>query len=159
MIELFVGGEPITQGSKTAIMPKGATRPVVIEAGGPHRQKHAAWRTDVKAAAQRWQDEHHALHAGKPPLLTGPLVVRVAFGMPRPASASKTERTWPIKARSGDVDKLARSVLDALTNVLFADDSQVVKLIVDKDWGDPPGAHIKVWTMDEWPPRAAKTGE
>jgi Holliday junction resolvase RusA-like endonuclease len=35
------------------------------------------------------------------------------------------------------LDKLTRAVLDALTFVVFADDSQVIEILATKDYGAP----------------------
>jgi crossover junction endodeoxyribonuclease RusA len=130
-IAFQVRGVPVTQGSKRAFVIKGTNRAVLTESGG---QAHRDWRTRVAAAAQDAADGRE--------LIDGPVVVSLHFRLPRPASAPKRKRTWPIKARSGDVDKLARCCLDAFTGVLFRDDSQVVKLVVSKDWGDPGAACV-----------------
>jgi Holliday junction resolvase RusA-like endonuclease len=127
-----VRGIPQTQGSKRAFVIKGTNRAVVTESGG---QKHKDWRSLVSLAAQE--------AVSGSPLLDGPVVVNLWFTLPKPASAPKKRRTWPIGARSGDVDKLARCVLDAFTGVVFRDDAQVKKLIVDKDYGDP-GVYVQV---------------
>lgn len=134
MIRLEVIGNPITQGSKRAFVVNG--RAVITEGGG---KKHKDWRAAVADAAQAWCREN-----GNPPLITGPVLMRITFGMQKPASAPKRTRTYPIKARSGDVDKLQRSILDSLTGVLFVDDSQVLAVVAVKDWSDPPGVVIEV---------------
>lgn len=121
-----VRGIPQTQGSKRAFVIKGTNRAVVTESGG---QAHKDWRSLVSLAAQE--------AVGASPPLDGPLRVALHFSLPRPLSAPKKRRTWPIGARSGDVDKLARCCLDAMTGVAYGDDSQVVSLLVEKDYGDP----------------------
>ncbi len=138
MIRLEVIGTPITQGSARAFVVNG--RAIVTSAGG---KKHKDWRAAVADAAQGWCREN-----GNPPLIDGPVLVRMTFGIQKPASAPKKQRTFPIKARSGDVDKLQRSILDSLTGVLFADDSQVVAVVAVKDWSDPPGVVIEVETIE-----------
>ena len=137
MIRLEVVGNPVTQGNKSAFVRGG--RAVLVEGKGPGRQKHKDWRHAVAEAGRAWAAEH-----GNPPLITAPLVVRATFGLSKPASAPKRARTFPTKARSGDVDKLLRSILDSLTGVLFADDSQVVAAVPVKDWSDPPGVVIEI---------------
>lgn len=131
-VRFAVTGLPVTQGSKTAFVVKG--RPVLKESGGDALK---AWRyaiaTEARGAA--------ATTGG---MLLGPLAVNLAFGLPKPASAPKRKRTWPIAQRSGDVDKLARAALDAMTGVVFADDAQVIALAVTKDYG-PPGVQVEVW--------------
>lgn len=141
MIRLVVLGAPVTQGNKSGFVRGG--RVVMVEGKGPGRQRHKDWRSAVTHAAQ----QHLEQHGGG--LLDGPLVVRMSFGLPRPASAPKTRRTWPIKARSGDVDKLQRSILDSLTHVLFADDSQVVAVVAVKDFSPQPGVVIEVVRLDD----------
>lgn len=134
MIAFSVVGEPQTQGSKSAVQRGG--RAWVIEGGNSEkRRKHVDWRTAVADAAR---------DANPGELLAGPVTVLLTFGMTRPASAPKRRRTWPINARSGDADKLARSVLDSLTGTILRDDAQVVRLLVIKDWADPPGVQVTI---------------
>lgn len=130
-----VVGTPSTQGSVRAFMAGG--KPRVAQGGSKaSREALSSWREAVAAVARG--------HRNGAPLLDCPVQVRLNFRMLRPASAPKTRRTWPVKARSGDIDKLTRAVLDALTGVVFADDAQVVGLVVSKDWGDPPGCAIAI---------------
>lgn len=86
--------------------------------------------------------------------LDGPLGVDVTVTLPRPKSAPRT-RLWP-DVRVGDVDKIARAVLDALTEAgLWGDDSQVCALQANKaypgsptpDVLDDPGAIIRIWRL------------
>ena len=72
------------------------------------------------------------------------------FYLPRPASASKTKKL-PASKRP-DLDKLARAVLDALTDVIFEDDSQVVSLGAFKyitNPGQQPGVKVTVYELEE----------
>lgn len=142
MIRLEVIGTPVTQGNKSAFVRGG--RAVMVEGKGPGRQKHKDWRAAVAEAARSWCGAN-----GNPPLITGPVIVRATFGLQKPASAPKRTRTFPIKARSGDVDKLVRSILDSITGVLIADDSQVVATIPVKDWSDPPGVTIELVELND----------
>lgn len=141
MHELRVIGIPVTQGSHSAISTPAGPR--VVEGKGAARQKHRSWREAVAAEARDYQTQH------LDGLIDAPVIVRLLFSMPKPASAPKRKRTWPAKARSGDIDKLARACLDALTGTLIADDSRVVALCALKDWGDPPGVRISVLEVDE----------
>jgi Holliday junction resolvase RusA-like endonuclease len=134
LVRLRVAGVPATQGSKTGfIVPgknggkaRGAVRDL-----NPKRLK--PWREAVRSDMQSWLAEHDDWQP-----LTGPLWVHLWFALPKPASAPKRTRTWPIGARSGDIDKLTRSVLDSLTDAgVWLDDSQVVHLDVGKDYPGP----------------------
>ncbi|OPZ75568.1 MAG: Crossover junction endodeoxyribonuclease RusA [Actinobacteria bacterium ADurb.Bin444] len=81
------------------------------------------------------------------PILTGPVRVNIIFRMPRPAShygtgrnAGKLKNNAPIyHDKTKDVDKLCRSVLDALTQAgVWKDDGQVAHLSAIKVYGDTP---------------------
>jgi Holliday junction resolvase RusA-like endonuclease len=72
--------------------------------------------------------------------LVGPLGVEVTFTVERPASVPLRKRAWPA-VKKADVDKLARAVLDGLTeSKVYGDDSQVVELTARKTYPDTPGA-------------------
>lgn len=57
------------------------------------------------------------------------------------------------KSFNRDADKLARSALDSLSGVLYADDEQVDRLVVDKYRGDVPGMRIRAWEYEPNPTR------
>jgi crossover junction endodeoxyribonuclease RusA len=106
------------------------------------------WREAVRASAVTTIAVDYFEHFQP---LAGPISVRLVFALPKPASAPKKRRTWPIGVRSGDLDKLARACLDALTDAgVWRDDSQVVHLDASKDYPGPdisqtvPGVRITV---------------
>lgn len=70
-----------------------------------------------------------------------------------PKRAPKTRITWPSTRSSGDVDKLARNLLDALVDGgVLADDARVVDLHGRKRHcrpGEKPGAVILVRPMSD----------
>lgn len=141
-----VRGMPATQGSKNAFVHNG--RAILTESGG---DKWRLWRHAVNTEARiAWQ--------GQGPI-EGPVGLEITVDLPRPQSAPK-RRTWPTKTRSGDVDKLARAILDALTGVVYADDAQVTYLSIAKDWAGEwgPGATIRVTVppQDLDPPRPSR---
>ena len=127
---LHVPGSPAPQGSKSF---KGFRngRGILVESSaavGP-------WRERIALAA------HNAM--GGRTLMVGPIDITMLFVLPRPKSAPK--RTTPPAVKRPDLDKLARAVLDALTNVVFSDDSQVTSLMCSKrlaDIDEPPGLTI-----------------
>ncbi|WP_378734959.1 RusA family crossover junction endodeoxyribonuclease [Nocardia brasiliensis] len=126
MTTLWVPGQPAPQGSKRHV---GGGR--MVESS----KFLKPWRNLV---AQR------ARQAGFEPA-TGPIAVAVAFVMRRPLSAPKTKHVHAI--RRPDVDKLVRAILDGLSGIAYADDSQVTQLYAEKRLavtGEDPGALITV---------------
>lgn len=141
MIEFFVHGVPVPQGSKRVI------RGNVIEMGGARLRD---WR-------QRCAQECQAAKNGGA-LLTGPVSVRATFFVARPKGHYRTGRNSALLRASApiapdtrpDADKLARALLDALTGIAFRDDGQVARLWVEKKWCDPisPGVEVSIWVID-----------
>jgi len=136
-VELFVPGRPAPQGSKRHV-----GNGILVESS----KAVAPWRTTVA-----W----HAAQTHTAAPLDGPLAVHIEFVMPRPAGCPK--RTTPPAVKRPDIDKLARAVLDAITDVVVRDDSQIVDLHATKRLAaldEQPGAHIRV---AQWPEREAVT--
>lgn len=87
--------------------------------------------------------------------IDGPVVVEITLTVPKPASAPKRRVTWPTTRTSGDVDKHARAILDALTDAgVWADDARVVELTVRKVYPNEgvdalpmPGALVRVYEV------------
>lgn len=130
-----VEGVPVTQGSMVGIArPDGS---VVVLHGS--REQLRGWREHVGVLARQ------AFGAGEP--WTGPVAVYAVFWMPR---ARSRRHDYPI----GDLDKLTRAVLDALTGIVFRDDVQVITLNVAKRYAEsdessgPPGLDITVAVVD-----------
>lgn len=57
------------------------------------------------------------------PLITGPVGLHFRFLLPR---LKTVIRRYPTGKREGDLDKLIRALYDAMTGVVYEDDSQVV---------------------------------
>lgn len=136
-IVFHVRGLPIAQGSTRSWVKNG--RPVITSTS----KGLGAWRRLVADVAQA--------HAPPEPW-EGPVAITLDFGLPKPKSAPKRRRVWP--AKRPDLDKLTRSVLDALTYVIFSDDCQVVEFHVRKEYG-PPGVIIEVCRIRETIPTDA----
>jgi Holliday junction resolvase RusA-like endonuclease len=128
-IQFFVHGLPIPQGSKKVI-----GRNVIEMADARLR----SWRQDVASTAKSVMAQEGA-EAG-----IEPVDVRLMFFLPRPqghyGSGRNANRLKPsapaTPAVHPDLDKLVRSVLDALTGVCFRDDKQVVSLTAAKLYSD-----------------------
>jgi crossover junction endodeoxyribonuclease RusA len=127
------GIEPAPQGSKRHV---GNGR--MIEAS----KKVKPWRFAVSQAALETKE----------PMTDQPVMVQITFMFNRPKShynsKGQLKPTAPLyKQTKPDLDKLCRSTLDGLTNVLLKDDSQVVNLICCKIYaeeGELPGALITI---------------
>lgn len=63
--------------------------------------------------------------------------VELVFLLPKPPSRARTNRR--------DIDKLERSVLDALTGIVWLDDEQVDTLNTDKRPCSPAGPYATIW--------------
>lgn len=142
LLQFRLSGVPVTQGSMSAFVRGG--RVVVTDQKGARLK---TWRHMVKAAAMA------AAGPNWTPLKE-PMRVHIWFGLPRPLREPKKCRTWPLR-RGSDVDKLARAILDALTDAkIYGDDSQVIAIHAVKDWHDKLGMHIpgvivRVYEMTE----------
>lgn len=121
---IFVPGIPRPQGSKRHV---GNGR--MIEAS-----KYVdEWRKHVSVTvAMEWNEDRFL----DP---TTPVKVHLNFRMPK----VKKPKAYAHVVRP-DIDKLARAVLDAITGLVFWDDSQVVQLLVTKCYDQEPGVVIRV---------------
>lgn len=142
-IEIVVYGIPGPQGSKRFVGVSKAGRGVMVESS----KRVKPWREAVHAAAL-------AVRNGADPL-DCPLSVRMIFTMPKPASAPKRRRTWPM--RTPDLSKLIRSTEDALTTSgLWRDDARVVEYQraakvfpgEDPEALEAPGVRITIVRLD-----------
>ena len=130
MLDYFVPGQPIPQGSKTAAVISG--RAVMFDAN----KKLKAWRqavteaTNLELTRLRW--------TGYEP--GDALVVVLHFQLERPKTVKRLEPT--VKP---DLDKLVRAVLDGITDArAWNDDSQVIAVWATKSYG-VPGVEIRVY--------------
>lgn len=127
MIAFRVASIPQPKGSLRAFVANG--RPILTST----TKGLKAWEAVVRSEAQR--------HITT--LLEDAVAVDLRFALPRPKSLPKTRHSWP--TRKPDIDKLARSVLDALTGVAWGDDAQVTTLHCQKRYCQPseqPGVWV-----------------
>ncbi len=144
-LEFVAYGIPAPQGSK-AFKGFAAGKALLVESS----KKVKPWRVSVAAACA----EAIAGSSGWEPL-DGPLVVEMVLTLPKPASAPKRRRTWPI--RYPDLSKLCRSTEDAISTAGgWADDARVVEYKrlakvfpgESRDALDSPGVLVRVWMLD-----------
>lgn len=134
-------GQPITQGSK---QPRCNQKTGTLYVQEDRAKVLRPWRALLHDQAQK--------AVGDAPPLEGPIRLELDFWVPRPASAPKRRRTFPLK-KGSDIDKLERAILDSLSKVVYRDDSQVVEVRKRKDFATtrPPGVDIRVWITEETP--------
>jgi len=89
-------------------------------------------------------------------LISGPIKIEIIFYLSRPlfhfnskGRVKDSAPKFPITKNKGDIDKLCRSTLDALTLSAINDDSQVVsleakKFYIDPDYTMKPKTEIKI---------------
>lgn len=132
-------GLPTPKGS-TVRMRNGAMLPAGTNES---RKRMAQWRDDVRNAAMSAM--------GEEPPWTGAVRLFVSFAMPVPVSMRKRDIGWIGHTKQPDVDKLFRMVGDALTNIVWCDDSQVCYANVSKRyaWDGITGAIVEVAELDE----------
>jgi Holliday junction resolvase RusA-like endonuclease len=128
LFEVFGTAQPA--GSKRAFgfrRGDGSVGATVVDAN----PKSRPWKTLVSETAAR-------VYSG--PLLEGPLSVELVFEMPRPQGHFGKRGLLPSAPAHPtvrpDVLKLARAVEDALTGVLYQDDSQIVHEVLVKRYGE-----------------------
>jgi len=111
------------------------------------RQRHGAVVRGDKAMSVNYTDSAHPIHAFKYAVkrsadealqgpLEGPLHIGLSFVTPRPQSMNRKRGSNPRRPdtrKRGDIDNLAKAVLDALIGIAFADDSQVFSLYATKE--------------------------
>lgn len=140
LIEFFVPGKAAPQGSKRHV-----GRGILIESS----KEVGPWRERVALVAHGAMAAEKALNGTGIVPRTTPVQVEIQFFLPRPASAPKKQIAM---TKRPDIDKIARACLDALTDVVFEDDSQVVNLHLYKRYTgfvnqSEPGARIRVVTF------------
>lgn len=140
MISFSVFGEPKPQGSKKVM-------PIYSKAGPVMRDGRVLTRCvndNPKLGEWRQEIAHAARQAYSGPLLCGALQVVMRFVRPRPSSHFGTGRNFAVLKPSApawpttkpDVLKLARAVEDSMKGVIYRDDSQIVREVLAKDYGD-----------------------
>lgn len=123
MIDIFVPGIPVPKGSAKAFVVKG--RAIVTQDNGA---KQKPWASSISYTAMQ------AMRFEKP--VSGPVSISLTFYMPRPKGHYGSGKNSALVKDSApqhhvskpDLDKLCRCVLDALTGVVWNDDSQVCRM-------------------------------
>ena len=145
-LAVVIPGEPVAQGRPRAFYRPGLGVRVFDPA------KSRSW----KGVAHVHYQEALAKAGASTPFLAGPVELRVVAVFTCPKSA---HRKIPVprrpKAGRPDPDNLGKAVMDAGNGILFGDDSQVARLVVEK-WigaqGEAPFVEITVRDLTASPP-------
>lgn len=135
-VAFTVYGRPQPAGSKRAFQHRHTGRIVVTDDA-----KHSrSWKTDVAQAAGVAMQSRE--------LLERPLMLELTFYLPRPKGHYGARGLRPSAPRfptvKPDVLKLARAVEDALTGIVYRDDSQIVVELLQKVYGEPARCEVRV---------------
>lgn len=132
LVMTWVPGSPKTKGSMAVVNGRRGTMRESVVGSSQWRQLVAKQARQCRQRADAW---------------TGPAGVTAYFYLPRED---------PAVARSGDLDKLTRNVLDALEDAgIWEDDAQCVtldvrKLSVTHSPRGGPGAFVTVIGYEQW---------
>ena len=133
-IQFFVAGHPKSMrvGGVARFLRAGKMQTV------PKRE-HSEWALLVGQIARQ--------HAPVSPW-SGPVALELLFKMPRPKSAGRKRVAWPIKRP--DIDNLFHKITDSLNGVVWHDDAQIVRTILEKVYADDgrPGLEVKITSLD-----------
>jgi Holliday junction resolvase RusA-like endonuclease len=149
VIQFTVHGQPQPAGSKRGFYNAKARRVIITDDATRSRP----WKALVSDAAVEamigtavLNDKGYALPIGT--LLEGPLMVTLVFYVPRPkghyGARGLKPSAPPYPTVKPDVLKLARAVEDALTGIVYRDDSQIVCEVLEKHYGEPARVDVTV---------------
>jgi Holliday junction resolvase RusA-like endonuclease len=138
-------GVPVAKGRPRATARGGFAR---LYTPGPTRK----YETAVKKVAA-------AVMASRKPF-EGPLSVSMRFRLPIPQSATKRAKAAMASGETPhtnkpDADNCAKAVLDALSETVYLDDKQIVRLWITKVYAEKPGVDVKIEPLDEPTSQAA----
>lgn len=128
--------------------PTAQPRPRVVTINGQARAISAPRKHPVNAFKQAVQSHARITYKGEP--TAEALSARALFLMPRPQALTWKKKAMPRLWHTGrpDTENIAKALLDALTGIVWVDDSQVAQLVLQKKYAagdEEPG----VWLIVE----------
>ena len=132
-MKFFIPGNPIGKG-----------RPRSVVRGG-----YVSHYTPKKTRAEETRLRTEAKIHGPDVPYTGPLAVNLRFQMPIPKQTTKKQRALiesglSFHTKKPDLDNLIKLILDALNEVIWQDDKQIVRLTTEKEYDNQPGIWVEV---------------
>ena len=137
MIDFYVMGTPVAMPRPRVVRtPNGKTRTY-------NSSKSTTYKQMIKIHAKNAMNKAHKS------MTEQPLKMELTFLFKPPKSYSKKKLLAVTKGelrytKLPDADNLAKTVMDGLNRVLYKDDSQIVELVVKKEYGLEDGLKIKV---------------
>ena len=129
-LAFFVPGIPAAQGSMRGFVARNRRTGKPFASITHNSPRVRPWRLEVG-----WTAQEARLKARAEIEEEGAVAVALVFILPRPKYLRK--KATPPHTKKPDTDKLARGVLDALSGVLWRDDSQVASLRARKRYAEP----------------------
>ncbi|MGE5801579.1 MAG: RusA family crossover junction endodeoxyribonuclease [Gemmatimonadota bacterium] len=153
MIVLDVLGTPAPKGSSRAFFKAGMKRAVIVK---DNDARQRGWDAAVRFEAQQIAKLNSTDYSHAPMFVDKPLAVVITFRITRPARHwAKRGGLKPsapaVPATKPDIDKLARTTLDAMIGSIFDDDSRIVSLAINKRYAKPGDEGARI-TVEQWRP-------
>lgn len=129
--------------------PCGKGRPRVVHVNGVSRtytpEKTARYENLVQLMFRNACREYIA---------EGPAGMRIEAYFSIPKSTSKRKRELMLvgmirPTKKPDMDNIAKIICDALNGLAYRDDSQIVRLSLDKRYAERPHVDVEIWAMQE----------
>lgn len=139
-ITFIINGEPF-----------GKKRPRAVSRGGFARvhndPENERYELKVINAFQSKYGKSVETYFGKDDYLEAEIVSY--YSIPKSFSKSKREKALGLvnlirPTKKPDLDNIAKSVLDALNNIVYTDDSQIVKLVISKWYAETPYTSVHI---------------
>lgn len=128
--------------------PQGKARPRVV------RRKDGRSMTYTPDKTVKYEElvqrQYIAQSGGYQFALDLPLIVRILAVFPIPKSTSKKRRQEMLEGailptKKPDADNIAKVICDALNGIAYGDDSHIVNLMINKEYGEVPGVRVSIW--------------
>lgn len=130
-LAFFVPGPPVGKGR-----PRLSARGGFARAYTPAKTRQA--EAEIAAAAS-------AVMGSRPPS-ESPVAVGIVAIHPVPQSWTKARKQAALRGEvvpaKPDLDNMGKLVMDAMNGITYADDVQVIRLTLEKEFGAVPGVHV-----------------
>ena len=134
LVEFWVDGIPAPKGSRKNFIIKRKDGSMGVNS------------VNANARTKGWEAKirQNAKSVSYNTVMEGPVAVWLLFVLPRPGYYKRKKDAPVLPITRPDLDKLIRAACDAVTGVLFRDDSQVTQLWARKIYGPEPGLRMTV---------------